>query len=148
VAVILIDTGPLVALFDVSEQAHIRVARILAGLRRDDRLFTSLAVVTEVTHLLDFSVRKQVEFLHWVDKPAASGKLGYNERRELERLPARIEELEQRQRELHALTADPAFYKQEPAAITRRMEELRALEAELEAAYGRWEALEAREGAG
>jgi len=28
------------------------------------------------------------------------------------------------------------------------MEELRALEAELEAAYERWEALEAREGAG
>ena len=81
-------------------------------------------------------------------KPAATGKLGYNERRELERLPARIEELEQRQRDLHALTADPAFYKQEPAAITQRMEELRALEAELEAAYERWEALEAREGAG
>ena len=81
-------------------------------------------------------------------KPVASGKLGYNERRELERLPACIEALEQRQRELHALTADPAFYKQEPAVITRRMEELRALEAELEAAYGRWEALEAREGAG
>ncbi|KAB2931426.1 MAG: ATP-binding cassette domain-containing protein [Candidatus Contendobacter sp.] len=78
-------------------------------------------------------------------RPAASGKLGYNERRELERLPARIEALEQRQRDLHALTADPAFYKQEPAAITRRMEELRALETELDAAYGRWEALEARE---
>ncbi len=81
-------------------------------------------------------------------KPAASGKLGYNERRELERLPARIEELEQRQRDLHALTADPAFYKQEPAAITRCMEELRALEVELTAAYERWEALEGREGTG
>ena len=79
-------------------------------------------------------------------KSATSGKLGYNERRELERLPARIEELEQRQRDLHALTADPAFYKQEPVTITRRMEELRALEAELEAAYGRWEELETREG--
>jgi ATP-binding cassette subfamily F protein uup len=78
-------------------------------------------------------------------KPAASGKLGYNERRELERLPARIEELEQRQRELHAATADPAFYKQESAVVTQRLEELRTLEAELEAAYGRWEALEARE---
>ena len=80
-------------------------------------------------------------------RPATPGKLGYNERRELERLPARIEELEQRQQELHTLTADPAFYKQEPAAITRRMEELRGLEVELEAAYGRWEELEAREGA-
>ncbi len=70
------------------------------------------------------------------------------ERRELERLPVRIEELEQRQRELHALTADPAFYKQDAAAITGRMEELRALEAELETAYQRWEELEGRSGAG
>ena len=77
-------------------------------------------------------------------KPAAPGKLSYNERRELERLPARIEELEQRQRELHAETADPEFYKQEPAIVARRLEELRVLEVELEAAYERWEDLEAR----
>ncbi len=79
---------------------------------------------------------------------ATSGKLGYQERRELEQLPVRIEALEQRLQELHALTADPAFYKQEPAAITRSMEELRALETELQVAYERWEALEAREPAG
>ena len=78
-------------------------------------------------------------------KPAASGKLSYNERRELERLPARIEELEQRQRELHAATADPTFYKQEATIVTQRLEELRILEAELETVYGRWEELEARE---
>ncbi|MFO1421786.1 MAG: ATP-binding cassette domain-containing protein [Candidatus Competibacteraceae bacterium] len=77
-------------------------------------------------------------------KPATPGRLGYNERRELERLPARIEELEQRQRQLHALTADPAFYKQDAAAINRRLEELRALETELETALQRWEDLESR----
>ena len=63
----------------------------------------------------------------------------------MERLPARIEELEQRQRELHAATADPAFYKQEAAVVTRRLEELRTLETELETAYKRWEELETRE---
>ena len=78
-------------------------------------------------------------------KPAVSGKLSYNERRELERLPARIEELEQHQQELHAATADPAFYKQEAAVVTRRLEELRTLETELETAYKRWEELETRE---
>ncbi|MDG4598215.1 MAG: ATP-binding cassette domain-containing protein [Candidatus Contendobacter sp.] len=78
-------------------------------------------------------------------KPATPGKLSYNERRELERLPGRIEELEQRQRDLHALTADPAFYKQEAAVVARRLEELRTLESELETAYGRWEELEGRE---
>lgn len=64
---ILVDTGPLVALFDASEQAHAKIVQAIAGLQRNDRLFTSLAVVTEVTHLLDFSVRKQVEFLRWVE---------------------------------------------------------------------------------
>ena len=59
-------------------------------------------------------------------RPVTPGKLSYNERRELE----------QRQQEL---TADPAFYKQ--AAVTQRLEELRTLEAELEAAYERWAAL-------
>lgn len=75
----------------------------------------------------------------------ASGRLSYNERRELEQLPARIEQLEQKQRELHDLTANPAFYKQDAPTVTARMEELKALEAELAACYGRWEALEARE---
>lgn len=64
---ILVDTGPLVALFDVSEQAHNAVVHTLANLAPIDRLFTSLAVITEVTHLLDFSVRKQLEFLQWVE---------------------------------------------------------------------------------
>ena len=76
-------------------------------------------------------------------KPAA-GKLSYNERRELEQLPARIEQLEQRQRELHDLTADPAFYKQDATVVARQLEELKRLEAELEMNYGRWEALEGR----
>lgn len=77
-------------------------------------------------------------------KAAAPGKLSYNERRELERLPVRIEELEQRQQELHAATADPAFFKQDAAVVAQRLEELRTLEAELEMAYGRWEELEGR----
>ncbi|HRY14967.1 MAG: ATP-binding cassette domain-containing protein [Candidatus Competibacteraceae bacterium] len=75
-------------------------------------------------------------------KPARPGKLSYNARRELEQLPMRIEELEQRQQELQLLTADPAFYKQPPEAVTQRLEELRALEAELETAYERWAELE------
>ena len=75
-------------------------------------------------------------------KPARPGKLSYNERRELEQLPARIEALEQHQQALQILTADPAFYKQEPETVAQRLGELRALEAELEVAYERWAALE------
>ena len=79
-------------------------------------------------------------------KPAAPARLSYKEQRELEQLPERIEQLEQRQQALQAQTADPAFYRQEPAAIARQAEELRALEAELATAYARWEALDARAG--
>ncbi|MFZ4791098.1 MAG: ATP-binding cassette domain-containing protein [Candidatus Competibacteraceae bacterium] len=75
-----------------------------------------------------------------------SGRLGYNERRELEQLPAQIEKLEQRQQALHAMTADPEFYKQEPAAMALKLAELQALEAESATAYQRWEALENRSG--
>lgn len=62
---ILIDTGPMVALFDPSERAHRQVVECLAGLTARDRLYTSVAVITEATHLLDFSVTKQLECLRW-----------------------------------------------------------------------------------
>lgn len=65
VTAILIDTGPMVALFDPSERQHRRVVDTLAGLSPRDSLHTSLAVVTEATHLLDFSVAKQLECLRW-----------------------------------------------------------------------------------
>ncbi len=75
-------------------------------------------------------------------RPATPGKLSYNDRRELEQLPARIEALEQRQQELQAMIVDPAFYKQEAAVVTQQLEALRALETELAAAYERWAVLE------
>jgi ATP-binding cassette subfamily F protein uup len=69
-------------------------------------------------------------------------KLSFKEARELELLPARIETLETqiaaRTREMH----DPAFYKQDAAAITAASAAIAALQAELETAYARWQALE------
>lgn len=63
--VVLVDTGPLVALFDPSEDAHEDCKRALAGLRRH-RLVTSLAVITEATYLLGFSPRAQIAFLSFL----------------------------------------------------------------------------------
>ena len=57
-AVVLVDTGPLVALFDPSEAAHELCKRTLSRLRRRKRL-TSLAVVTEALYLLGFSGQAQ-----------------------------------------------------------------------------------------
>ena len=76
-------------------------------------------------------------------KPAASRqKLSYKDARELELLPARIESLET---ELAARTKamhDPAFFKQDNAAITAANQALATLQAELDAAYARWQKLE------
>jgi ATP-binding cassette subfamily F protein uup len=69
-------------------------------------------------------------------------RLGFNEKRELAALPQKIEILETEQSELHEKVADPELYAKggkQAADISRRLEEL---EAELEAAYARWEELE------
>ena len=64
-ATVLVDTGPLVALFDPSDRAHASCTRELAKLE-GRRLITSLAVVTEATYLLDFSGRAQRALLTFV----------------------------------------------------------------------------------
>jgi len=69
-------------------------------------------------------------------------KLSYKDARELEQLPARIEALE---REVAARTEamqDPAFFRQDNAAIVAANAALAALHGELETAYARWQALE------
>jgi ATP-binding cassette subfamily F protein uup len=75
--------------------------------------------------------------------PATKARLGFNEKRELEALPRQIEILEARIAELGERMQDPAFYRQESAVITAAHDELAAAQAELDAAYERWEALEA-----
>ena len=82
--------------------------------------------------------------------PAAPRKPGYREqraleaqKRELAELPARIEALEAEQARLSAAAADPAFYQQDSAEITRAVNRMHELEVELAAAYQRWEELEA-----
>ena len=47
---ILVDTGPLVALFDAKDKDHGRCIRVLATL--DEKLVTTIPVVTEAFHLL------------------------------------------------------------------------------------------------
>ncbi|MFC4822101.1 ATP-binding cassette domain-containing protein [Dokdonella ginsengisoli] len=73
----------------------------------------------------------------------AKRKLSYRETRELEELPLRIERLETRIAELGAAMQEPAFYGQDSSAIVAANDELSALQAELDAAYERWQALEA-----
>ncbi len=69
-------------------------------------------------------------------------KLGRDELRELERLPARIEELEARVAELAGEMNDPAFYQREGPAIVLALSRLATAQQDLDQAYVRWEALE------
>ncbi len=65
VDVVLIDTGALVAAFDPSERLHARCQEEFRRLRSRRRV-TTLAVITEATHLLAFSARAQRALLKWV----------------------------------------------------------------------------------
>jgi ATP-binding cassette subfamily F protein uup len=74
-------------------------------------------------------------------KPA---RLNYNEQRELESLPKKIDALEQQQRELHTAMAAPAFFKQQGSEIANAKSRLDAIERELSELYARWGKLDAR----
>jgi ATP-binding cassette subfamily F protein uup len=69
-------------------------------------------------------------------------KLSYNEKRELDLLPAKIETLESELATLHETVAQPEFYKQPPAEIARTQNQLKDLQQQLTTAYTRWEELE------
>jgi uncharacterized protein len=61
---IVVDAGPLIALFDRDDRYHRRAVEFVRGLRT--RLITNLPVLTEATALLRFSVEAQSELLRWV----------------------------------------------------------------------------------
>jgi len=74
-ATVLIDTGPLVALFDPSDADHESCKRALAGLRQTRRV-TSLAVLTEAVYLLDFSARAQQAVLAFAAAALETAEFG------------------------------------------------------------------------
>ncbi len=67
---ILIDSGPLIALFDRSDKYHQASTEFIKKNRSE--LVTTIASITEVLHLLDFSRNAQVDFLSWVDAGAVT----------------------------------------------------------------------------
>ncbi len=61
---ILVDAGPLIALFDADDAFHERALAFVADVPY--RFVTTTAVMTEVLHMIDFDVRAQIGFLEWV----------------------------------------------------------------------------------
>lgn len=64
----VIDSGPLIALFDKDDAWHERVVSFFEGF--EGKLYSTIAVVTEVTHLLDFNLEVQLDFLSWISRGA------------------------------------------------------------------------------
>ena len=76
--------------------------------------------------------------------PARPKKLSFKEQREFDGLPDRIAILEQEQAALQAAIHGSDFYKSGAEAIRTALARVAALDAELAAAYARWEELDAR----
>jgi len=72
-----------------------------------------------------------------------SAAFGYKQNRELNALPKEIEKLEARQETLHQKMAGPDYFRTPPADLDTDRQSDADLTREIEAAYARWEALEA-----
>ena len=61
---ILIDSGPLIALFDKNDKYHLASVDFIR--HNKAKLITTIASITETLHLLDFSRQAQIDFLAWI----------------------------------------------------------------------------------
>ena len=69
-------------------------------------------------------------------------KLSYKEKRELEHLPAQIEQMEADIADLHETMLDASFYRRPAEEIASTQKSLHELESRVAAAYARWQQLE------
>ena len=76
--------------------------------------------------------------------PKKNKKLSYKHQLELDALPAKIEEWEAQIDALQQEINSPEFFKQEADASNQKLNELAAIEAELEKGYARWDELESQ----
>ena len=65
---ILIDSGPLIALFDASDKYHHEAVNFIKINKYP--LVTTIASITETLYLLDFNRNAQIDFLEWVHRGA------------------------------------------------------------------------------
>ncbi len=83
-------------------------------------------------------------------KAAASGgrkrKLTYNDQRELEQLPGKIEALEKELVAAHEVLADPDFYMRDPDGMSEVTRKAEAVEKKIEFAFERWSVLSEQAG--
>ncbi|MFT5426215.1 MAG: ATP-binding cassette subfamily F protein uup [Gammaproteobacteria bacterium] len=76
-----------------------------------------------------------------ITKPEKKKKLGFNEKRELDSLPEKIESMEQQQEELEQRISKNNFYQLDKETISETMDKIKQLQLDLKTAYKRWEFL-------
>lgn len=77
-----------------------------------------------------------------VKRNATTGKLNFNEQRELEQLPKKIETLEKKIADKQLTMAEPGFYQQDAEKLANYSQQLINDEKQLAEFYQRWELLE------
>ena len=65
---ILLDSGPLIALFDASDKYHSDSVNFIKTNKFP--LVTTIASITETLHLLDFNRNAQIDFMEWMHRGA------------------------------------------------------------------------------
>lgn len=63
---ILIDAGPLIALFDKDDNYHDRIMEFIKD--KKFKFITTSAVITEVSYMLGFNIEVQIAFFEWIMK--------------------------------------------------------------------------------
>ena len=63
---ILIDAGPLIALFDKDDSYHEKIIEFIKN--RKLKFITTTAVITEVSYMLNFNIEVQILFFEWIMK--------------------------------------------------------------------------------
>ena len=63
---VLIDTGPLIALFDRDDKYHTSIVEFIKN--TNYRFISTTAVLTETMYMLDFNIAVQLNFLEWIMK--------------------------------------------------------------------------------
>ncbi|HFD88249.1 MAG TPA: ATP-binding cassette domain-containing protein [Gammaproteobacteria bacterium] len=79
-------------------------------------------------------------------KPRPAKKLSYNDQRELDELPKKIEVLDGELEQVQQILADPELYQEEPAKVAELNARMAEVEAALSDCYKRWEALDELQG--
>lgn len=65
---ILLDSGPMIALFDASDSYHKKACDFIK--KNKYPLVSTIASITEALYMLDFSRDAQLDFLEWISRGA------------------------------------------------------------------------------